>query len=232
MELVAKDILTEARGLSDIVCMLGVILGIALGLTGWWANRFWVVLAATLTGGLYGLLNGTSYGVQPMVAALGLAIGSGLLALLLVRFVVYAAVAFSFLFLVHIFFPRLDQPALTLLVGGMLGLYLYRLWMMALLSFAGTLLVMYSGLCLLDGLNTLDMLALAEHDADTLNWACISLTAVFVLFQFLLDQRLTKQKSGANNPWAKGPKFGRRAEDAPPPKSWLARGWQQLRRAG
>ncbi len=233
MHLIAIDILAEARGLSEAVCGAGLALGVLLGLTGWWANRFWVVLAATIAGGMAGITQGASHGVQPMVAALGLAVAAGLTALLLVRFVVYAAVAFSFMFLIHLLVPRFDQPALSLLVGGMLGLYLYRFWMMALLSFLGALLTMYSGLCLLDALHTLDMMAWVSENAGSLDWACISLGFVFVLIQFALDQqRLGRKKDKRDFPWEKLLKSKKRIDDDADARSWLARSWQSLRRAG
>src|SRR5438067_3591816 len=95
MQLVATDILGDAHGLSVTVCIVGIVLGMALGLTGWLARRFWVVLGATLGGGLVGLLYGPNYDVQPMVAGLALALVAGILSVFLIRFIVYVTVAFT-----------------------------------------------------------------------------------------------------------------------------------------
>src|ERR1051326_3484894 len=151
MQLVASDILSEAHGLSVTACIFGIFLGVALGLTGWLARRFWIVLAATLGGGLAGGLVGPSYDIQPMAAALALAVAAGLMADVLHRFFVYVTVAFTCLFAVHMKFPQVDYPGVVLLIGGLLGLYLYRFWIMAISATPGGLLVVYAINRLVDG---------------------------------------------------------------------------------
>src|SRR5438105_9235624 len=114
MQLVASDILGEAHGLSVAVCIVAIVMGLLLGVTGWLLRRFWVVLGATLAGGLAGLLQGASYDVQPLVAGLGLALIAGLLAVFLIRFIIYVAVAFTCLFAAHVKFPQVDYPGIIL----------------------------------------------------------------------------------------------------------------------
>ncbi len=235
MQLVAPDILVEARGLSESVCTVGVLLGILVGVTGWWARRFWVVLGATLAGGLTGLLYGTSYDVQPLVAALALALAFGLGALLLIRFIVYVGVAFTCLFVMHHYFPRYDYPALSLLVGGVFGLYLYRFWIMALTGALGALLTVYAGLCLLDGLHHLDMIDWANTNGATLNWACIGTAAGFVLVQFLIDQARRGRSAGERNKTSNTEKTsgsGGGSKAIIDARGWFSKGWERLRKAG
>jgi hypothetical protein len=66
MQLLAPDILAEARGLSVVICAWGVFLGLLLWLMGWRWHRFWIVLLATSVGGVFGLSAGPVYGVQPL----------------------------------------------------------------------------------------------------------------------------------------------------------------------
>jgi len=48
--------------------------------------------------------------------------------------------------------PTWDEPLVSFVAGGLVGLVLFRVWMMALTSILGTLLVGYSSLCLADKL--------------------------------------------------------------------------------
>ena len=48
MQLIEPDILAEASGLSVGISACGLLLGLAVWLTGWRRHRFWVVLTITL----------------------------------------------------------------------------------------------------------------------------------------------------------------------------------------
>jgi hypothetical protein len=241
MQLVATDILAEAHGLSMTVCIVGIVLGMLLGGTGWLARRFWVVLGATLSGGLVGLLYGASYDVQPMVAGLGLAVAFGILSVFLIRFIVYVTVAFTCLFAVHMRFPQFDYPGLVLLVGGLFGLYLYRFWIMAITATLGGMMIVYSVVCLVDGLGKRDMIDWANRNAMLLNLACIGVVSFYVVGQFFIDQKIQGWKKGwqstgqpkvAGQDQLKGgekAKGGRNILDA---RKWLSKGWDKLRKAG
>src|SRR5262249_6904222 len=55
-------------------------------------------------------------------------------------------------------------------------------------SFAGSMLMVYFGLCLLDGFHKLDARAWAEGRALLLNWIVIGATLLGMLAQFLLER--------------------------------------------
>src|SRR5437763_1374793 len=152
MQLVTPDILEQARGLSVPVCATGLALGSLLWIFGWSANRFWIAFFATVAAGVFGLQEGPAHGVQPLIAGLLLAIVAGVTAVLLVRLLAYFAGGVAGLLLVHVLVPHWDEPVICILAGGLLGVALFRSWVMALTSCGGVMLMAYSGLCLLDAL--------------------------------------------------------------------------------
>ena len=76
MQLVAPDILVDARGMGAAIYISGLVLGLALWLFGWWGHRFWIVLCATVVAGVYGLSSARATGMQPFVAGLLLALAA------------------------------------------------------------------------------------------------------------------------------------------------------------
>ena len=82
-----------------------------------------------------------------------------------------------------------DEPFLFFFAGGFFGLFLLRYWMMALSSLAGTLLMAYSGLWLLDRLGKLDCVEWTTSRVVLLNWACAGVALLGFLLQVLLDRR-------------------------------------------
>jgi hypothetical protein len=228
----APDLLTDARGLSVPLCSAGLVIGAALWLLGWRSHRFWVVLITTVLGGLYGLAEGATFRAQPLVAAVLLAIAAGVLALALVRLVAFAAGGFAFLAAAQSLGPSADQALTFFLAGGLMGLLLFRLWVMALTSLGGTLLMGYSGLCLADSLAKIDAAAWATRNASALNWGCGVAALVGVALQLILNRK--KADSGAKG--KKGKKPPRReepAEDSPPQgRSMWRWGGELFRQAG
>jgi hypothetical protein len=189
MELLDHKILEEVRQLSPTLIGTALVLGLLLWLLGGWGHRFWLVMVITLLGGMLGLSYGADYGMQPLVAGLLLAVSAGALALALVRIFLFAAGGLAGLALVKLLAPAWDEPLACFLAGGLLGIFLYRLWVTTLASLVGTLLTAYSALCLLDRWGKLDSVAWAQANAPLLNWACAALTVVGVLVQFLLERR-------------------------------------------
>ena len=194
MRLLAPDLLLDARELSVAVTAGGVALGLLLWLLGWRAHRFWIVLSATFAGGVAGMVSSPTYEVQPRVAGLLAAVASGVLALALVRVLAFAAGGLAACLLVHTLAPAWDQPLVALLVGGLLGVFLFRLGIMMLTSVAGTLLVGYCALCLLDRLGTLNAALWADSHAALLNWLCGGGAVGGVLTQFLTERRRLRKK--------------------------------------
>jgi hypothetical protein len=232
MQLLAPDILADAKGLSVPLCISGLVVGVAVWLLGWRCHRFWLVLVTTVLGGLYGLSEGPTFRAQPLVAAVLLAIAAGVLALALVRLVAFAAGGFAFLAAAQTLGPSADQALTFFLAGGLMGLLLFRLWVMALTSFGGALLIGYAGLCLADSLGKVDAADWAERSAALLNWGCGALALVGLGVQLFLNRK----KADAGGKKGKGKKSARREEPdegqpAPGPSLWRW-GGELFRQAG
>ena len=195
MQLIVPDIITEGRGLSVPVCAAGVAVGLLLWLTGWWGHRFWIVLVATVAAGILGLLKGPVYRVQPLVAALLLAVAAGTLALALVRVVAFVAGGVAAWMAVKSLAPAAwQEPLLCFLAGGLVSLLLFRVWTMVLTSFAGTMAMAYFGLWLGDGLGRLDAVALASQSDVLLTWACAAAVLAGFVIQFLMERRRVRRQ--------------------------------------
>jgi hypothetical protein len=217
MQLLAPDILEDARQLSLPVSGIGVGVGLLLWLLGSRTHRFWVVLALTLGAGLAGLAYGRDYGLQPLVAGLLLAVTAGALALALVRLLLFAAGGLACLAVARAVAPEWMAELPCFLAGGLAGIFLYRLWIMALSSFVGTLLIGYGGLALLDKLGLVDSLAWARQNGALLNWGVVGCTVLGVLAQYLVDRRQKRRKAAAKARKAKAAEEARAKAAAPPP---------------
>ena len=82
-----------------------------------------------------------------------LAVAAGALALALSRVLLFLAGGAACVSLAHAVAPSFDEPAVCFLVGGLLGVLLYKVWVTALSSLAGTLLIAYSILGVLSKLH-------------------------------------------------------------------------------
>jgi MFS family permease len=193
MQLIAPDILTEAVGLSPILNALGLLVGLLLWLLGWRAHRFWIVLLTTVVAGIYGLYRAPEYHAQPLLAAILLAIAAGMLALALVRVVAFFAGGIGASLLVQALAPSLDEPLVFFLLGGLVGLVLFRVWTMALTSLAGTLFMTYCGLCLAERWGKLNAVAWSAKQTVLLNWGCGGLTLLGLCAQFYLERRRARK---------------------------------------
>jgi len=196
MQLVVPEILADARNLSIGVVGVGLALGLFLWVFGWWSHRFWVVLITTVLAGVFGLAESHEFRTQPLLAGLLLALAAGLLALHLVRVLAFLAGGLAGLIGVQALVPDLTQSLLCFLICGLLGLMLFRVWMMGLTSLAGTLLFSYCGLSLLERAGSMDAVAWAGEGAVLINWMCGFLALLGVVVQFLLDRRSRRKKSG------------------------------------
>lgn len=195
MQLIAPDILQDARGLSVAAYAMGIVLGFFLWLLGWYGHRFWIVLFTTVVAGIVGLSSARVAGVQPFVAGLLLAIAAGTLALSLSRFLAFGAGGAAAWLLVRGVAPGWDEPLLCFLGGGLVGLLLFRAWTMALTSLAGTLLMGYSLLGLIDHFGRMDAVTWAERRPVLLNSLCVAVALVGWVVQFALERwRLAHEK--------------------------------------
>lgn len=220
MYAVAPDLIADVRELSIPVSATGVLLGFALWLFGWRGHRFWIVLSATLLGGITGLTNSPAYGIQPLVAGLLAAVAAGILALALVRVLAFAAGGATALLAAKVILPGWEQPLVTALVGGLLGVALFRYWTMLVTSAVGTLLTLYGSLALLDRLRTLNSVSFASDNVVLLNWTWASVSLLGLLAQFLLERRrLQKDRKAEEAAKAKEAEEEekKKAKAAPPP---------------
>jgi hypothetical protein len=189
MQLLAPDILAAGHGLSVALSVIGLLLGLALWLLGWWQHRFWIVLGTTLWGGVWGLAHGTLTGLQPLVVGLLLAVAAGALAIHLSRVLAFVTGGLTFWLAVHLLVPNWEEPVVCLLVGGLLALVLFRYWTMVLTSLAGTLLMGYSILLLLDRMGKINAAEWAGRHAAVLDWSCAGVALTGWVIQFLVERR-------------------------------------------
>jgi hypothetical protein len=235
MQFIAPDILTEAVGLSPLLSGLGLVTGLLLWLFGWRLHRFWIVLLATVMAGVYGLLRASDYHSQPLLSGILLAIASGLLALALVRVVAFVAGGVAAVLLVQAVAPSWEEPLICFLVGGLLGLILFRVWTMALTSLAGSVLLGYSGLCLAERMGKLKAAPWADRQTLLLNWLCGAMTLVGLVGQLFLERARSRRIRAAEQKAQRKREKEKmaRAEPPPPPAPWWrSLGDRILRRAG
>ncbi len=221
MQMVDPEILAAAQGLSPVLYAVGLMLGLALWLFGWKWHRFWTVLAITVLAGVYGLSDAApAMKAQPLVAGVLLALAAGMLALSLARLLAFGAGGFAALLAQEAWAPAWDQPLVCFLAGGLLGLLLFRLWLMALTSLGGTLLMVYAGLGLGGPLLRAEPAAWAGRNTRLLNWVCGGVALLGVLVQFLLTKKKKAKPKAAKKPEEKKPE--KKEEPPPPPKKWWA----------
>jgi hypothetical protein len=239
MLLIAPDILTEARGLSPAIPAVGATIGALLWLYGSYGHRFWIVMLLTMAAGVYGLYYGPAYGMQPMVAGLLLAVSTGTLGLALMRVLAFAAGGLAALWLARVVAPAYDEPLVFFLLGGLAGVLLIKFWITTLSSLAGTLLVAYSSLCLIERFGKFDSVAWSTENGPILNWAIIAFAVLGALTQLLLLRR--SMKIAAENAAAKSAEAAAAVEASkpkpPPPKpkpkpKWWQWPLEQLKKAG
>jgi len=197
MQLVVPEILAEVARLSPAATGVGLLLGLAIWCTGWLRRTFWVALTVTAGFGLYGVHLGRATGSHPLVTALLLGVSAGLLSLELGRVVAFISGGLATaMFLAH-FVPTFPEPLLAYLAGGLLAVLLFKLWFLAVMGFAGSMVMTYCGLAL--GMRSLriDSLQLAAARPSALNATVLVLTALGMVVQSRLhtwvatrDQRL------------------------------------------
>lgn len=197
MQIVAPDILEEARTLSPLLSGTGLLLGFLLWALGGRTHRFWLAMIVTLAAGLLGLSHGKQLGMQPLVAGLLLAISAGALALSLVRILLFAAGGVAALGLLRSIAPGWDEPIAVFLIGGLIGVLLYKFWIITFSSLVGSLLMAYSALAFLDRLHMVKSVEWTRNNGPLLDWAFASLVVTGMLVQFLWERRRKRKARAA-----------------------------------
>jgi len=194
MQLIAPDILAEARGLS--AAMLGTIcvLGITLWLFGWRWHRFWVVSGITLAAGLIGLNAARPAGVQVIAVGILLAVAAGMMALELAKVVAFVAGGIGAWLAVQWVLPQAQELWAVFLSGGLLGLLLYRVWTMVLTSLLGTLLAGHAAMLLLEPILKLDAVSWSAGHIPALNGVVVGVVILGILLQVAATPDDAEQK--------------------------------------
>lgn len=183
MQLVAPEILAEVLKLSPGAVYLGMMLGFMLWTTGWLKRTFWTAASITVGFGIYGLQLGKTAGTHPLVTALLLGISAGVLALELGRLIAFVSGGLATAVLMSAFVPTFPEPILAYLAGGLACVLLYKLWMLGVLGFAGTMLMMYCGLALGARLLKLDVNTLVNQKSAILNLVAVGGTVLGMIAQ-------------------------------------------------
>jgi hypothetical protein len=195
MHLIAPEILFEARGLSPALSGLAVLVGGLIWLCGWRWHRFWVMAAVTVAGGMIGLQTGRSSGGHLLAMSVLLALSAGLLALELARVFIFLASGMSAWMAASLLFPGGQELWVAFLIGGLLGVFLYRFWTMLLTSMTGVLLGGNALLACLDEWFQFDAVAFAARNALMLNGAVIALIIGGVAAQSMLERWHLRRQS-------------------------------------
>jgi len=212
------DILSDVIQISPGFLILGVVIGLSLWLFGWRWHRFWIVLATTVGAGLVGLMHGEHFRSQPLVAAPLLALAAGVLALSLVRLLAFFAGGIGGLVLIQSVAPQFEQPLITFVVSGLVGLFLFHWCWMALTSMGGTLLFAYCGLGLGSHYRAFDALAWSAQTGPMLNWLLGGAAFLGLAFQIVLNRRTRGRRSPRDDSYAE-----EWEEEPKRKKSWFRR---------
>ncbi len=184
MQLIAPDILAEARGLTSAMTGTICVLGFALWIFGWRWHRFWIVAGITLAAGLIGLNAGrASGGTQVMAVGILLAVAAGLLALELAKVLAFVAGGCGAWLAAQWVFPQAQELWAVFLCGGLFGLLLYRLWTMLLTSLIGALFAAHAGILLAEQLFAFDAVAWATANVAALNGVLVGVVVLGILLQ-------------------------------------------------
>ncbi len=191
MQLVAPDILADVLRLSPGACLLGVLVGLAVWMTGWWKRAFWIALTVTVGFGLYGLAVASTHGTHPMAAALLLGLAAGLLSLELGRLIAFATGGLATAMALQAFVPKIPEPFLADRAGGLVCVLLFKLWTTTVLGFAGTLVASYGLLALFARWFKIDVITLANQKTGLLNVIIVAATAGSVVAQSRVEAFFT-----------------------------------------
>ena len=166
-------------------------------------------------------------GIPTLVVGLLAAIAAGMLALALVR--VVAFVAGGLLVYTAVLHTPLswEYSLVAGLVGGLLGVFLFRFWTMVLTSMVGTLLSGYAAVLLLDRANVLDAASFAKQYPVLANWLWGLLSLLGLLIQFVLERRrIHKKRLGEEKAQKKAREAAKQTapQQTPPPKRLVVLG--------
>jgi hypothetical protein len=193
MQLIAPEILIEARGLSPGAGGFLLLVGFFLWLFGWRWHRFWVVFGMTLTAGLLGLSAGRAAGGQILAVGVLLALSAGMLALELARIVAFITGGTAAWVTSSALLPGTQELWVVFLCGGLLAIALYRLWTMLATSFLGLLICWHVLLVMAEQFAKIDSPKLAAEQAMAINGALVLATLLGVYVQSKTGRAVTEE---------------------------------------
>lgn len=179
MPLIDPEVLSAARGVSAAVSGTVAGVGVGLWLFGWRWHRFWVVAGVTLAAGLVGLNAGRAVGTGVLAAGVLAAVAAGMMALELAKVGAFLAGGAGAWLAAQWAVPQAQELWAVFLGGGLLGVVLYRLWLMLLTSLVGSLLAGHAGVLLL----TADPGAWAAERVALLNGVVVGAVVLGLLIQ-------------------------------------------------
>ncbi len=196
MEIIDPRLVEEASKLPSAVLLLSAAVGPVFWVLGWRIHRGLFVAAATIAGGVYGLVHGPALGLYSGIAALLLSLSVGGLALALLRIGTFVTVgALVAIGLGRLFDGRLEVDSLrwvqvtAFLSGGLLSLVCYRFLVIALTSFVGAFLLLLGGLAFAHRQGEADTIALARDRPAIMAAAFVTLGVLGTVGQYLAERR-------------------------------------------
>jgi hypothetical protein len=183
VQLIAPEIVAEVGRLSRSGVFAGFALGLAIWATGWMRRTFWVSLAVTVGFGLFGLQIGREAGTHPLVTALLLGISAGALAVELGRLIAFVSGGLATAITIQTFVPSFPEPLLAYLAGGLACVVMYKVWMLAVFGFVGSMTLAYTGLVLAAMFLRLDVMTLTKTKAPIVTGAVLVATLLSMVFQ-------------------------------------------------
>lgn len=150
------EIMNEVRQLSPAALWIAVAISLVLLVLGYQLYKFWIVFAATIGAGLFGLNQGPVWGIHPALGAGLAALAGGILSLSLFRLFAFLSGGIALAVVTGMFAPGQGEVLILFVVGGLIALLLERFWMALASSFLGSWLLAYALMGLLDRGQKLD----------------------------------------------------------------------------
>ena len=194
MHMIAGEIVSAGRGLSPTLAIIGIVLGGLLWLCGWRWHRFWVVITVTVAGGLYGLQSGRDSDSHLIAMGVLVALSAGMMALELARVLAFIGAGTAMWMLAGLLFPQGRELWVAFMLGGLIGILLYRFWTMLLTSFLGIEISWHAFLILADSQNWFDGENYADRYTKVFNGAVIAAAACGIVAQSWLERWYHRRK--------------------------------------
>ena len=194
MHFLDAEIFSEVLKLSMPSLVVLFCCGFFLWSAGYLTHKFWVVFLATASAGILGFDKGPDFGIQGVFAALLFGISAGVLALSIIRVVVFALGGLTGLLFANVMMPAGDAWIACFLLGGILALLLYPFWFTAFSSLLGTLAAAYAVIAVLDRFKLTESSLIIFKHAGVVDVVCIGFVIFGTIIQYFLTRYFRKRK--------------------------------------